>query len=337
MQYRQLGESNLQVSVLCLGTMMFGDQTAQSEAQAIVDDAQANGVNYIDTADVYTNGASESMLGALLKGRRHDWVLATKLGNKMSGRPNEGHFSRTWMLREIDASLQRLQTDHVDILYLHRDHIGMELEEPLRALDAMLRAGKIRYWGLSNFRGWRIAEAMRVAGQLGMPGPVVCQPYYNLLNRMPEVEVLPACEHYGIGVTPYSPIARGVLTGKYPPGQPPAEGTRAARGDKRIAETEFREESLIIAQKLKAHAEGKGITLAQFATAWVLAHRAMSSVIAGPRLLKQWQDYLPAVEYVLTREDEALVDSLVRPGHPSTPGYTDPAYPLNPRTRGLYP
>lgn len=337
MQYRQLGKSNLQVSVLCLGTMMFGDQTAEGEAQAIVDDAHANGVNYIDTADVYTNGAAESMLGSLLQGRRHDWVLATKLGNKMSARPNEGHFSRTWMLREIDASLQRLQTDHVDILYMHRDNIGMELEEPLRALDAMLRAGKIRSWGVSNFRGWRIAEAVRVAGQLGMPGPVVCQPYYNLLNRMPEVEVLPACEHYGIGVTPYSPIARGVLTGKYPPGQPPAEGTRAARGDKRIAETEFRDESLRIAQQLKVHAEARGVSLAQFASAWVLAHRAVSSVIAGPRTLKQWQDYLPAVGCVLTREDEALIDSLVRPGHPSTPGYSDPAYPLNPRTRELHP
>jgi aryl-alcohol dehydrogenase-like predicted oxidoreductase len=333
MQYRQLGKSNLQVSALCLGAMMFGDQTAQDEAQAIVADARSHGVNYIDTADVYTKGASETMVGSLLRGQRNDWVLATKLGNKMSERPNEGHYSRSWMLREVDASLQRLQTDHVDILYLHRDFNGMDLEEPLRALDALMHAGKIRYWGLSNFRGWRIGEAVRIAAQLGMPGPVVCQPYYNLLNRMPEVEVLPACEHYGIGVTPYSPIARGVLTGKYAPGQPAVEGSRAARGDKRIAETEFREESLRIAQQLKAHAEGKGISLAQFATAWVLAHRAVSAVIAGPRTLGQWQDYLPALDYAVTREDEALIDSLVRPGHPSTPGFNDPQYPLPPRTR----
>jgi len=333
MQYRQLGKSNLQVSALCLGTMMFGDQTALDEARAIVADARDQGVNYIDTADVYTNGASETMTGTLLKGQRHEWVLATKLGNKMSARVNEGHYSRSWMLRELDASLQRLQTDHVDILYLHRDFNGMDLEEPLRALDALMRAGKIRYWGVSNFRGWRIAEVVRIAAQLGMPGPAVCQPYYNLLNRMPEVEVLPACEHYGIGVTPYSPIARGVLTGKYAPGQPPVEGSRAARGDKRIAEAEFREESLGIAQQLKAHAERKGIALAQFATAWVLAHRAVSSVIAGPRTLRQWQDYLPALDYTVTDEDEALIDSMVRPGHPSTPGFNDPQYPLPPRTR----
>ena len=331
MHYRTLGKSNLQVSALCLGTMMFGDQTGQDEAAAIVADARAHGVNYIDTADVYTKGASETMLGSLLKGQRHEWVLATKLGNKMSDRVNESHYSRSWMLRELDNSLQRLQTDHVDILYMHRDVIGMDLEEPLRAIDAMLRAGKIRYWGVSNFRGWRIAEIMRIAGQLGMPGPTVCQPYYNLLNRMPEVEILPACNHYGIGVTSYSPVARGVLTGKYAPGQAPAEGTRAARGDKRMSETEFREESLVIAQTLKAHAEAKGITLAQFATAWVLAHRAVSSVIAGPRTLQQWQDYLPALDYTVAPDDEALVDSLVRPGHPSTPGFTDPAYPLNSR------
>jgi aryl-alcohol dehydrogenase-like predicted oxidoreductase len=334
MQYRRLGKSNLQVSALCLGTMMFGDQTGREEAAAIVADARERGVNYIDTADVYTKGASESMLGELLQGQRHDWVLATKMGNKMSERVNESRYSRSWMLREIEASLTRLRTDHVDILYLHRDFNGMDMEEPLRAIDAMLRAGKIRYWGVSNFRGWRIAELVHLARQMGMPGPTVCQPYYNLLNRMPEVEILPACSHYGMGVTSYSPIARGVLTGKYQPGQAPAADTRAGRGDRRITETEFREESLIIAQTLQSHAQARGVTLAQFATAWVLAHQSVSSVIAGPRTLTQWKDYAPALEYRLTPEDEALVDQLVAPGHPSTPGYTDPAYPLYARTQG---
>lgn len=331
MHYRHLGKSQLKVSALCLGTMMFGDQTDEAEAARIIADARERGVNYIDTADVYTRGASESMLGKLLQGQRNDWVLATKLGNRMSDRPNESQYSRTWMMREVDASLKRLNTDHIDILYLHRDFNGMDLEEPLYALDAQLRAGKIRYWGVSNFRAWRIAELVHGARRIGMPGPVVCQPYYNLLNRMPEVEILPACETYGLGVTSYSPVARGVLTGKYLPGQAPQEGTRAARGDRRITETEFREESLQIAQKLKLHAEQSGITLAQFATAWVLAHRAISSVIAGPRTLAQWQDYFPALDYVVTPEDDGLVDALVAPGHPSTPGYSDPAYPLSPR------
>lgn len=253
MQYRQLGKSPLQVSALCLGTMMFGDQTGETEAAAIVAHAREQGVNYIDTADVYTQGASEAMLGRLLKGQRQDWVLATKLGNKMGDLPNRAGYSRAWMLREVEASLERLQTDHVDILYLHRDYEAMDLEEPLYAIEALLRAGKIRYWGLSNFRAWRIAELVHGARRIAMPGPVVCQPYYNLLNRMPEVEILPACAHHGLGVTPYSPVARGVLTGKYLPGQAPEAGTRAGRGDRRMGQTEFRQESLAIAQTLMQH------------------------------------------------------------------------------------
>jgi aryl-alcohol dehydrogenase-like predicted oxidoreductase len=331
MQYRSLGKSPLKVSSLCLGTMMFADQTELAEAGNIVAHAHAQGVNFIDTADVYSTGRSEVMVGSLLKGARADWVLATKLGNKMSERPNESHYSRSWMVRECDASLQRLGTDYIDIYYLHRDYNGMDLEEPLRAIDALLRAGKIRYWGLSNFRGWRVAEMVHLARAINMPGPVVCQPYYNLLNRQPEVEVLPACAHHGIGVVPYSPIARGVLSGKYAPGSAPADGTRAGRADKRMMETEFREESLVIAQTLKAHCERRGVSLAHFATAWVLAHKAVSSVIAGPRTLAQWTDYLGALDCVIGADDEALVDSLVRPGHPSTPGYNDPAYPLDGR------
>ncbi|HZY18155.1 MAG TPA: aldo/keto reductase [Ramlibacter sp.] len=331
MHYRRLGRSNLQVSALCLGTMMFGDQTAAPEAAAILADAREQGVNFIDTADVYTRGASEAMLGDLLQGQRDHWVLATKLGNRMGEGVNEAHYSRSWMLREVEASLRRLRTDRVDILYLHRDYPGMDLEEPIRAVDALMRDGKIRAWGLSNFRGWRIAEVVHLARSLGVAAPVVCQPYYNLLNRMPEVEILPACVHHGIGVVPYSPVARGVLTGKYAPGQPPAQDSRAGRGDKRIAETEFREESLRIAQQLQAHAQQRGVTLAQFATAWVLGHHAVSAVIAGPRTLEQWQSYAPALAYTPDAQDEALVDSLVAPGHPSTPGYNDPAYPLLPR------
>ncbi len=334
MQYRNLGKSPLKVSALCLGTMMFADQTDADEARSIVDHAWEHGVNFVDTADVYTTGKSETMLGTLLKGRRSDWVLATKLGNKMSDRPNESQYSRSWIMREVEASLQRLQTDYLDIYYLHRDFNGIDLEEPLRAIAALLQAGKIRYWGLSNFRGWRIAEMVNLARAMNMPGPVVCQPYYNLLNRQPENEILPACQHHGIGVVPYSPIARGVLAGKYAPGAKPAEGSRAGRGDKRILETEFREESLQIAQTLKTHCDAKGLSLAHFATAWVLAHQAVSAVIAGPRTLAQWQDYLGALEVKLGADDEALVDSLVSPGHPSSAGYNDPAYPLPARVAG---
>lgn len=328
MKYHRLGKSNLKVSALCLGTMMFGDQTGLEEAQNIVAASHEHGINFIDTADVYSKGGSEKMVGRLLHGQRHDWVLATKLGNAMNAQPNQSNYSRSWMIREVEASLARLATDHVDILYLHRDYHDENLEEAVQTLGDLIRAGKIRAFGLSNFRGWRIAEVVRLCQQRGVPLPVVCQPYYNLLNRGPEVEVLPACAHYGIGVVPYSPIARGVLTGKYPPGQAAPAGTRAGRGDKRMMETEFREESLVIAQKLKEHCDARGVKLGQFATAWVLANRLVSSVIAGPRTLAQMEDYFPAIDLALSADEEALVDGLVAPGHASTAGYNDPGYPF---------
>ncbi len=328
MIYRRLGSSNLKVSALCLGTMMFSDQTDMNEAQSIVASAHEQGINFIDTADVYSQGGSEEMVGKLLAAGRHDWVLATKLGNPMGKQANQSHYSRHWMIREVENSLRRLATDHLDILYLHRDYHEENLEEAVRTLGDLMRAGKIRAYGLSNFRGWRIAEFIRLCEKTNVPQPVVCQPYYNLLNRNPEVEILPACEHYGLGVVPYSPIARGVLTGKYQPGQPPAQDSRAGRNDKRMLETEFHEESLLIAKKLQDHCEARGIKLSHFAIAWVLANRRVSAVIAGPRTLAQMEDYYPAVDLQLGAEDEALVDSLVSPGHASTAGYNDPNYPF---------
>jgi aryl-alcohol dehydrogenase-like predicted oxidoreductase len=162
----------------------------------------------------------------------------------------------------------------------------------------------------------------------GVPAPIVCEPYYNLLNRQPEVEILPACDYYGLGVAAYSPLARGVLTAKYAPGGVAPPDSRGALKDERIMETEFREESFAIAQKLKAHAEATGRTLAQFALAWLWANQIVTSIIAGPRTMEQWQGYVDAVGAAWSDADEAVVDALVRPGHPSTPGYTDPRYPF---------
>ena len=331
MQYRRLGNSNLKVSTLCLGTMMFGQQTRFDEAARIVASAREHGINFVDSADVYNKGQSEKDLGKLLQGQRHHWVLASKLGNPVSALINEGHYSRRWLMQETDAILARLQTDYLDILYLHRDYHEANLEEAVRALGDLIRAGKIRSFGLSNFRGWRIAEVIRLCEKVGVPQPVVCQPYYNLLNRGPEVEILPACSHYGLGVVPYSPLARGVLTGKYPPGQPPAEGTRAGSGDKRILETEFREESLLIAQQIKAHCEARNRAPGQFAAAWVLANPLVSAVIVGPRTLSHLEDVYGATELKLDAEDEAFIDTLVVPGHASSHGYNDPNYPFHGR------
>jgi len=306
---------------------MFGDRTAEAEAARIVASARDAGVNFVDTADVYASGESERILGRLIRAERAHWIVATKVGNVRLPPPDDADLSRRHVLGAIDGSLERLQTDHVDIYYLHLDDLRMPLEETLSALADLLRAGKIRYWGLSNHRGWRIAEAALLAERMRMPRPVVCQPYYNAMNRQPEVEILPACEHFGLGVVPYSPLARGVLTGKYRPGESPPAGTRAGRGDKRILQTEFRAESLQLAQTIKAHAERRGMSAGAFALNWVLNCASVSSVLAGPRTLEQWRGYLGALEHPFTAEDEALVERLVPAGHPSTPGYSDPRYP----------
>ncbi len=331
MQYRRLGNSNLQVSALCLGTMMFSEQTPLDAARDMVASAHEHGLNFIDTADVYTKGGSEEMVGQILGEQRNEWILASKLGNRMSELPNHSHYSRHWIMQAVDDSLRRLGTSHLDILYLHRDYHEENLEEAVRALGDLISAGKIRAFGLSNFRGWRIAEVIRLCQLANVPQPIVCQPYYNLLNRGPEVEILPACSHYGLGIVPYSPIARGVLTGKYQPGQQPPGDTRAGRGDRRILQTEFREASLQIAHTLQQYCEERDIKLSHFATAWVLANRHVSAVIAGPRTLTQLEDYYPALDVQISAEDEALVDSLVPPGHASTHGYIDPSYPFHGR------
>jgi aryl-alcohol dehydrogenase-like predicted oxidoreductase len=329
MKYRRLGASGLEVSPICLGTMMFGDRTDAATSRRITDMAFDAGINFIDTADVYAKGESERVVGAAIGAKRRRWILATKFGNVMTKAPHDGGMSRRWITQSCDDSLTRLATDYIDILYIHKDYHDAPLAEAIGALGDLIRAGKIRHFGLSNFRGWRIAEVMAECSAQGVPPPAVCQPYYNLLNRMPEVDILPACHYYGIGVAPYSPLARGVLTGKYAPGgATPPEDSRVARKDRRMMETEFREESIVIAQKLREHAEKTGRTLAQFALAWMWANDVVDSVIAGPRTIEQWQVYVDALGTAWSAEDEALVDSLVTPGHASTPGYHDPQYPF---------
>ncbi|MFZ1907771.1 MAG: aldo/keto reductase, partial [Burkholderiales bacterium] len=200
MEYRRLGRSGLKVSVLCLGAMMFGDRTDEAEAGRIVASAREAGINFIDTADAYAKGESERILGRLIAADRERWVVATKVGNTGAPPPDDADLSRRHVMRAIDASLGRLGTDYVDLYYLHVDDAGTPLEETVATMGDLVRAGKIRYWGVSNFRGWRIAEAALLADRIGVPRPAVCQPYYNAVNRMPEVEVLPACEHFGLGV-----------------------------------------------------------------------------------------------------------------------------------------
>lgn len=326
--YRPLGASGLKVPPLWLGAMMFGDQTGEEEARNIVAATREAGLNAIDTADNYAGGESERMVGRLIAADRHRWVLATKVANPVGSEPNDRGLSRRWLLREVDQSLARLGTDWIDVWYMHRDDETVPIEETLSTMARLIELGRIRYYGLSNFRAWRIARVVETARRMGVPPPIVCQPPYSAVTRLVETELLPCCDHYGVGVVGYSPLARGVLTGKYRPGAAPEAGSRAARGDKRILQTEFRPESLGIAQELKEHARRRGLSPAQFAIAWVLNNRLVSGVVGGPRTLEQWQDYLAALSLRLDAEDEALVDRLVPPGYASTHGYNDPQYPL---------
>jgi len=321
----------LRVSEICLGTMMFGDRTDAAAADAIIAHARDHDVNFIDTANAYAVGRSEEIIGGAIARDRARWILATKLGNPTGTGPNSGGLSRRHVVEACEDSLRRLKTDYIDCLYLHREDHATPLEETVLALGLLLQQGKIRYFGISNFRAWRIGEVWNLSRQAGLQPPIVSQPYYNAFNRMPEVEHFAACRHYGIGVVPYSPLARGVLTAKYAPDAMPAPDTRAGANDKRMHQTEWRAESLVLAQRIRAHCEGKGISPVQFAIAWVLNCDVIAAAVAGPRTLAQWQEYLTALDVTLTDEDEKFVDSLVAPGHPSTPGYNDPAYPLEGR------
>ena len=331
MKYRKLGRSGLDVSTICLGTMNFGGATDEATSARIIGSAREAGINFIDSADVYGDGRSEEIVGRAIKSSRNAWVVATKVGNAMGKVRNHRGLSRVWMTQACEASLRRLGVEAIDVYYLHREDHGTALEETVLAIADLVRAGKIRHFGVSNFRAWRVAEICNICDRLGIGRPVVSQPYYNAMNRMPEVEHLPACGNYGIGVVPYSPLARGVLSGKYEPGAPPPEGTRAGRADTRIMQTEWRPESLVLAQEIRKHAEARGMTTGQFALLWVLNNRFVTSAIAGPRTEEQWADYVGALAHSFTAEDEALVDRLVVTGHPSTPGYNDPAYPIEGR------
>src|SRR6201991_5251440 len=243
MNYRKLGRSGLKVSPICLGTMMFGGPADEATSLRIIAKAREAGVNFIDTADAYNGGNSEQVVGRAISHTRQGWILATKLANPMGDDPNRGGLSRRWVLQAAEESLKRLGTDTIDIYYLHKEDHSTPLEETVRAMAELIRAGKVRYFGVSNYRAWRVAEICNICDRLGIDRPIVSQPYYNAMNRMPEVEHFPACGYYGLGIVPYSPLARGVLTGQYKPDAAPDKETRAGRNDTRMMQTEWRPEA----------------------------------------------------------------------------------------------
>jgi aryl-alcohol dehydrogenase-like predicted oxidoreductase len=329
--FKRLGRSGLIVSRLALGTMTFGDRTDEAEAQRIFGEAVEAGVNFIDSADTYAKGESERITGRLLRGHRDDFVLATKLANPNGPGLNHRGLSRKWMLWELEQSLQRLGTDYVDILYLHKEDHGTPLEETVRTLADMRRSGKIRYFGVSNFKSWRIAKIAELCAAEGVDGPIVSQPLYHALNRVAEVEQIPACEAYGLGVVAYSPTARGILTGKYRKDAPPPDGSRGALNNKRMTETEYQPENIAAAERIADLARTRGVEAASFATAWVLNNPLVTAAIAGPRTVEQWRSYHAAATMVFEPADEAAIDAIVKPGTTAIPQFADPAYPVEGR------
>jgi len=314
-----------EVARLTLGTMMFGQRTARDEAARILECYRAAGGDVIDTADTYAAGGSETMLGDLTGGDWRAMTLATKVGNPVKGVASSGGLSPRWVTQAVQMSLDRLRADRIDLYWLHCPDADTPLVETLAALAGLMRQGLVGAWGLSNFRGWQVAEAVRLADAEGMARPVAVQPYYHVLNREAETELIPAARHYGLGIVSYSPLARGVLTGKYRGEKP--DDSRAARADVRLMEVEFRPATLAAAARAAEHAETTGRSPTGLALNWVLACEGVSSVLAGPRSLEQLQGYLDGIAEPYTAADEALLSSLCPEGG-LPEGHRDPRYPL---------
>ncbi len=328
MQYKNLGTCGVKVSELCLGTMMFGGPTPEDESLRMIGRALDAGINFLDTADKYNAGESERVVGKAIRNRREEIVLATKVCLPTGEGPNDRGASRKHIRAGLEASLARLGTDYVDLYYLHVPDAETPLEETLAALDDLVRGGQVLYVGVSNFWAWQIARAVGLQELHGWERLVAVEPLYNLANRDIEVELLPMCNELGLGVVTYSPIARGVLTGKYGDGKQPPPDSRAGRGNERLMQTEYRQANLELAQKVKQLAEEHGCTAAQLAVAWVKANPLVTCPIIGPRTMEQLEDNLGALEVEITPEIEAAIDEFVPPGEHSGRGFRDPSFPV---------
>ena len=307
MKVRRLGNSGLKVSVVGLGCNNFGMRIDQAQTQTVVDAALDAGITLFDTADIYGGTKSEEFLGKALGKRRHEIVLATKFGMQIGQDPKKRGGSRKWILQAVEDSLRRLNTDYIDLYQHHQPDADTPVDETLRALDDLVTQGKIRYLGNSNSSGWQIADAdWSAAGQTRF---VSAQNLYSLLERDVEREVLPACDHFGLGFLPFFPLASGLLSGKYKRGEPPPEGTRlaawGARGQAALSDATFDR-----VEALEAWAGERGHTLLELAFAWLLGHQAVSSVIAGATTPEQVRANAATAGWALTPDDVAEVGKL---------------------------
>ena len=307
MKYRQLGSSGLQVSAIGLGTNNFGRRLDAAATETVVHAALDAGVNMIDTSNSYGDGQSEEFIGRALKGRRSEAVLATKVSSRVSEGPNNAGNSRKHIYDQVDVSLRKLRTDYIDLYQIHWWDPNTPIEETLRALDELIRAGKVRYAGCSNFAAWQVCESHWTAKALGINGFVSMQPHYSMLYRQPEEEMIPFCEKYGIGILPYYPLENGFLTGKYRRDQPAPDGTRLAENDRGALTSR----NFDILDSLEGFAADRGHTILELAFAWLLASQTVSSVIAGATRVEQVEANAASAAWSLTADELEEVNAIL--------------------------
>ena len=307
MQYRQLGSSGLQVSAIGLGANNFGGRLDAGRTKTVVHAALDAGVNMIDTSNSYGGGYSEEFIGKALKGRRHEAVIATKVSSRISEGPNNAGNSRKHILDQVDVSLGKLRTDYIDLYQIHWWDPNTPIEETLRALDDLIRAGKVRYTGCSNFAAWQVCESHWTAKTLGINGFSSVQPRYSMLYRQPEEEMIPFCEKYNIGILPFYPLENGFLTGKYRRGQPAPEGTRLSENDRGT----LTGRNFDILERLEVFASERSHTILELAFAWLLANPMVSSVIAGATRPEQVEGNAASADWSLTDEDVEEVNTIL--------------------------
>ncbi len=326
MQYRALGKTGIKVSPYCLGAMMFGGlgNPDHDECIRIIHKAVDFGINFIDTADRYSRGESEEIVGKALQGRRDNIVLATKVHGPMGEDPNQQGNSRRWIMQAVDASLRRLQTDHIDLYQIHRPSPETDIEETLSVLTDLMRAGKVRAIGSSTFPPSEIVAAQWVAERRGLARFRTEQPPYSILNRSTEREVLPVCQTYGMGALVWSPLAKGMLTGRYRKGQPLPDSLRVKAFPEQMAD----DRNLDAVERLIPIAEAAGLSLTHMGMAFVMAHPGVTSAILGPRTMQQLDDLLAGADVVLSDDILDRIDEVVAPGTDAGPmgaAYAPPA------------
>ena len=311
MEQRNLGRSGLQVSVVGLGCNNFGRRCDQEQTTAVVQKALELGVTLFDTADIYgPRGLSEEFLGKALQGHRRDAVIATKFVGPMGEGPLWGGASRRYIFEAVEASLRRLGTDYIDLYQVHFPDARTPIEETLRALDDLVRQGKGRYIGCSNFAAWQVVEAQWIARTQHLSPLISAQNQYNLLDRRIERELVPACNAYGLSILPYFPLASGFLTGKYRPGEAPPEGTRLAAGP--MSERVLTEANFETLTKLESFAQSRDHSMLELACGWLASQPHVASVIAGATKPEQVEQNVRAAEWRLTAEERSEVDAITR-------------------------